>query len=131
MPYDPSFYDMPCNEDRYREHEEYHDNHSETQRLRKRNESLIGEVKEIEILLCEACRVLTRLGHDFNESHNLAKWWDQHKIYDARGASRRALGNKKALDAIKIVDRLINQLNPDEAKLLAETGFLESPNPRR
>lgn len=30
-------------------------------------------------LLCSACRVLERLGYDFEENPALSLWWDDHK----------------------------------------------------
>lgn len=34
-------------------------------------------------MLCAACRVLTRLGYDFDENPALSQWWDKHKEDDA------------------------------------------------
>ena len=37
-----------------------------------------------ESLLCSTCRVLTRIGYDFDENPRLSEWWEKHKIDDAR-----------------------------------------------
>jgi hypothetical protein len=39
---------------------------------------------EVDVLLCSACRVLARLGYDFEENPALSRWWDTHKKKDAR-----------------------------------------------
>jgi len=37
-------------------------------------------------LLCSACRVLARLGYDFDENPALSVWWEAHKKEDAKKA---------------------------------------------
>jgi len=34
-------------------------------------------------LLCSACRVLARMGYDFDENPALSVWWEKHKQQDA------------------------------------------------
>jgi len=34
-------------------------------------------------LLCSACRVLERMGYDFDENPALSVWWSSHKQRDA------------------------------------------------
>lgn len=36
----------------------------------------------LEVLLCSACRVLTRTGYDFDENPALSNWWAAHKKED-------------------------------------------------
>lgn len=33
-------------------------------------------------LLCATCRVLARLGYDFDENPELSEWWERHKELD-------------------------------------------------
>jgi hypothetical protein len=35
-------------------------------------------------LLCSACRVLARMGYDFEENPALSQWWDAHQKEDAK-----------------------------------------------
>lgn len=42
--------------------------------------------KELTALLCSTCRVLTRLGYDFDENPALSVWWEAHKKEDAKRA---------------------------------------------
>jgi hypothetical protein len=35
-------------------------------------------------LLCSTCRVLARLGYDFDENPALSQWWEAHKKEDAK-----------------------------------------------
>lgn len=35
-------------------------------------------------LLCSACRVLTRMGYDFDENPALSQWWAAHQKEDAK-----------------------------------------------
>jgi len=76
-------------------------------------------------LLCGACRVLKRLGYDFNENHQLAIWWANHQVEDETGEKLQTLRSKKTKKAI--VDRVIASLTQDEIKLLTDTGFIERP----
>lgn len=52
------------------------------------NEIRNPERKEQEIasdmaaMLCSACRVLERIGYDFDENPMLSRWWDDHKKKD-------------------------------------------------
>jgi hypothetical protein len=46
-------------------------------------EKLHNEGKEMMTpLLCSACKVLERLGYDFDENPLLSQWWDKHKTKD-------------------------------------------------
>ncbi len=38
---------------------------------------------EKDALLCSACRVLARMGYDFDENPALSVWWAAHKQRDA------------------------------------------------
>lgn len=40
------------------------------------------EKERIDALLCSACRVLTRLGYDFDENPALSAWWEKHQKKD-------------------------------------------------
>jgi len=40
------------------------------------------EIKKLEGLLCSTCRVLSRLGYDFDENPRLSEWWHKHQIED-------------------------------------------------
>jgi len=35
-------------------------------------------------LLCSACRILTRMGYDFEENPALSQWWAAHQKEDAK-----------------------------------------------
>jgi len=42
----------------------------------------IDRLCKTESLLCSACRVLTRMGYDFDENPRLSEWWEKHKEED-------------------------------------------------
>lgn len=42
-----------------------------------------AEKVRIDALLCSACRVLKRLGYDFEENPALSAWWAEHQRKDA------------------------------------------------
>ena len=48
------------------------------------------------VLLCSACRVLERLGYDFEENPALSIWWDKHKRLDQKRRSTQT-GEKERL----------------------------------
>lgn len=41
-------------------------------------------------LLCSACRVLTRMGYDFDENPALSQWWTEHQKEDKKRESQKA-----------------------------------------
>ena len=42
----------------------------------------IDKLAKTDSLLCSTCRVLDRLGYDFDENPRLSEWWDKHKRED-------------------------------------------------
>ena len=40
------------------------------------------EEERLTSLLCSACRVLKRLGYDFDENPSLSHWWKWHQEID-------------------------------------------------
>lgn len=117
---------MPCNEDRNRGEETTNPFLENNLKLKtKQIENLQAENKKLMRLLCAACRALKRLGHDFDENHELSKWWSEHQKEDAIGERLGLLKDKKTKKAIAIVDGIIASLNKDQLKLLIEEGFIE------
>ena len=69
---------MPCNTSKgMGSAMSYSDVRREVEKQLAKERDLTGEV-----LLCSACRVLERLGYDFEENPALSIWWDRHKKLD-------------------------------------------------
>lgn len=83
--------------------------------------------KELEVrdsLLCSACRVLERIGYDFEENPRLSEWWDEHKKEDQKREKEEA---KKRLNhqlAIELSKKPVSQLTKEDKALLKKEGFL-------
>jgi hypothetical protein len=79
-------------------------------------------------LLCSACRVLERMGYDFDENPTLSVWWEQHKRDDAekehilkQEAQRKQFRERLAQEALA---KPLKDLSKEERKLLKELGYL-------
>ena len=80
--------------------------------------------KDLEIMLCSACRGLERLGYDFDENPKLATWWHQHKLEDekrVREEQKKALREKLAIELTK---KPVSKLTKEDMVILREEGFL-------
>jgi hypothetical protein len=81
-----------------------------------------------EPMLCSACRVLERLGYDFDENPKLSFWWDKHKRDDAERErivrverERKEYRQRIAQDALL---KPIKDLSKEERAILKEFGYL-------
>jgi hypothetical protein len=79
-------------------------------------------------LLCSACRVLERMGYDFDENPSLSVWWDQHKRDDVE--RERILQNEQKRAEYReriVLEALVKplkDLSNEERHLLKEMGYL-------
>lgn len=47
------------------------------------------QIKKLESMLCSSCRVLKKLGYDFDENPRLSEWWERHQEADAKADARK------------------------------------------
>lgn len=90
--------------------------------------AVVDAEKKQDALLCAACRVLDRVGYDFDENPELSVWWDKHKREDdARQAREREIAEKKKYKkrvAAEAVLKPVAELSKEEKAILKELGFL-------
>ncbi len=107
---------MPCS-DGGPSYSQTRDDSAELSRLR-------AEVKNQDSMLCSACRVLQKIGFDFDENPRLSEWWDKHKKEDEkkdREETRKRLNYELALAASK---KPVSKLTAEDKILLKREGFL-------
>lgn len=84
--------------------------------------------RKLEPLLCSACRVLDRLGYDFDENPALSEWWAEHKRKDdARIAREKAQAAREAQDRARCDELLsvpFKELAAEDIKLLKKYGYM-------
>jgi hypothetical protein len=91
-------------------------------------DQLNERIRVKEDLLCSACRVLERLGYDFDENPELSRWWHVHKAEDQRRIEREeAERARKALRkrmAKELSQKPIAELTAEDKRILREEGYL-------
>jgi hypothetical protein len=95
---------------------------------RARNQGRDRGKKEMESLVCSACRVLERMGYDFDENPQLSVWWDNHKRQDAIKAERAEEERQREEYQQRIVrealKKPVKELSVDEKNLLKRLDYL-------
>jgi len=116
---------MPCSDGGYGFSETERNNVKRTEREAGKREVL----RELEPLLCSACRALENADFDFSLNPALDKWWHNHKEQDRRReAAEAAQREREAYQARVLKEALnkpVNQLTATEIKLLRDNGYLK------
>lgn len=86
------------------------------------------QVRKLESLLCSSCRVLKKLGYDFDENPRLSEWWAKHQEDDAKADAKKERARikkqkRKELIAV-LIKLLIQSLTPEDKRVLKEEGYL-------
>ena len=86
------------------------------------------QTKDLTDDLCSACRVLERLGYDFDENPSLSQWWDKHKKEDAAKRAKEEQAVQKEVwekqQLALIMKKPLNSLTKEELALLKRKNVL-------
>lgn len=84
--------------------------------------------KRAEPMLCSACRVLERLGYDFDENPELSEWWDAHKKADEARLAKEAKEQARESWERRIVNEALRKkfadLTNEEKGLLRKYNYI-------
>ena len=94
----------------------------------RRDAQAARELNATPPLLCSACRVLDRLGYDFDENPALSKWWDKHKKEDDARIERERKAKEVEAFERRVVEQALTkpfgELSKDEKKILRKHGYM-------
>lgn len=84
----------------------------------RRESAIKTAASHYEPLLCSACRVLERLGYDFDENPALSVWWAKHQEEDAQKAIAQQQERLRREKVQSIRTKLLLDLTPEERQLI-------------
>lgn len=76
-----------------------------------------------EPLLCSACRVLERLGYDFDENPALSVWWAKHQEEDAQKAIVQQQERLRLEKVKSILAKPLLEITPEERQFLRSINY--------
>jgi hypothetical protein len=87
-------------------------------------QDLKEENSDLRTMLCSVLRTMDHLHWDYNTNPMVARWWEEHKRYDAEIERTALLKENKRKIAIDLSKKPVSELTQEDKKLLREEGFL-------